>query len=49
MGEDTYSESGGYLSQPGEWEIRIVVQRTNAYDLNHEFNISINPPPPPAT
>jgi methionine-rich copper-binding protein CopC len=37
-----YSIDGGYLSQAGEWDIRIVVQRTDAYDLNHSFDVQVN-------
>ena len=44
-GEGQYSGSGGYLSQPGEWEVKIVVQRTGAYDLNHSFNFNVQNPP----
>jgi copper transport protein len=32
-----YSAIGGYLSQPGNWEIDLIVQRIGAYDLNHSF------------
>lgn len=45
VGEGEYSGSGGYLSQPGEWEVKITVQRTEAYDLNHGFNFNIKNPP----
>ena len=45
VGEGEYSGSGGYLSQPGEWEVKIVVQRTDAYDLNHSFNFNVQSPP----
>ena len=41
--EGEYSRSGGYLSQPGKWEVKIVVQRTDAYDLNHSFTVDIKP------
>ncbi|MGH9953934.1 MAG: copper resistance CopC family protein [Nitrososphaeraceae archaeon] len=41
VGEGEYSESGGYLSQPGEWEVKIIVQRTDAYDLNHSFVVTM--------
>jgi methionine-rich copper-binding protein CopC len=44
-GEGRYSGSGGYLSQPGEWEIKITVQRMDAYDLNHSFTFDIENPP----
>jgi methionine-rich copper-binding protein CopC len=45
VGEGEYSGSGGYLSQPGEWEVKTTVQRTEAYDLNHGFNFNIKNPP----
>ena len=45
VGEGEYSGSGGYLSQPGEWEVKTTVQRTEAYDLNHGFNFDIKNPP----
>ncbi|MPZ07103.1 MAG: hypothetical protein GEU26_11930 [Nitrososphaeraceae archaeon] len=41
VGEGEYSESGGYLSQAGEWEVKIIVQRTDAYDLNHSFVVTM--------
>jgi methionine-rich copper-binding protein CopC len=40
-GEGQYSVTGGYLSQPGEWEIKIIVQRSGAYDLNYSFKETI--------
>jgi methionine-rich copper-binding protein CopC len=45
VGEGEYSGSGGYLSQPGEWEVKTTVQRIEAYDLNHGFNFDIKNPP----
>ncbi|MGH9953354.1 MAG: copper resistance CopC family protein, partial [Nitrososphaeraceae archaeon] len=45
IGEGRYSGSGGYLSQPGEWEVKVTVQRTDAYDLNHSFTFDIENPP----
>ena len=45
VGEGEYSGSGGYLSQPGEWEVKIIVQRTDAYDLNHSFSFNVQNPP----
>jgi methionine-rich copper-binding protein CopC len=41
VGESEYSGSGAYLSQPGEWEAKVIAQRTDAYDLNHSFNFNI--------
>jgi methionine-rich copper-binding protein CopC len=40
-----YGGSGSYLGQPGEWEAKIAIQRTDAYDLNHSFNFNIQNPP----
>lgn len=36
-----YSAIGGYLSQMGNWEIDLVVQRLGAYDLNHSFEVNL--------
>ena len=36
-----YSAIGGYMSQPGNWEIDLVVQRIGAYDLNHSFETNL--------
>ena len=40
-GDQAYSITGAYLSQEGEWNVKITVQRTGQYDLNHSFDISI--------
>jgi putative copper export protein/methionine-rich copper-binding protein CopC len=40
-GEGRYSAVGGYLSQMGNWEIDLVVQRLGAYDLNHSFEVDL--------
>jgi hypothetical protein len=37
-----YNTSGAYLSQEGTWNIKITVQRTGEYDLNHSFDGSVN-------
>ena len=36
-GEGKFAANGSYLSQPGEWEIKVTAQRSGAYDLNHTF------------
>ena len=36
-----YNTTGPYLSQDGEWNIKITVQRTGEYDLNHGFDIFV--------
>jgi putative copper export protein len=40
-GPGVYSITGGYLSQPGTWEADLIVQRINAYDINHGFEIPL--------
>jgi copper transport protein len=40
-GDGIYSSTGGFLSQSGDWKIDVVVQRINAYDLNHSFYATI--------
>jgi hypothetical protein len=29
------------LSQPGNWEIGVTAQRSRAYDLNHDFEVTV--------
>lgn len=36
-----YSLVGNYLSQNGNWEIKMTIQRIGEYDINQEFNIEI--------
>ena len=36
-----YSTTGAYLSQEGEWNIKITIQRSGQYDLNHSFDIFV--------
>ena len=36
-GEGKFGAQGSYLSQLGNWEIRITAQRSGGYDLNHIF------------
>ncbi|MDQ4101018.1 MAG: CopD family protein, partial [Thermoproteota archaeon] len=40
-GSGRYSAIGGYLSQTGNWEIDLIVQRMGAYDLNHSFEANL--------
>jgi methionine-rich copper-binding protein CopC len=42
--EGQYSASGGYLSQPGDWDVKMTVQRNEVYDLNHSFTFDIKNP-----
>jgi putative copper export protein len=37
-----YTITGGYISQPGEWNIAIAVQRPSDYDLNYRFTSNVN-------
>ena len=41
-GEGRFAANGSYISQPGEWEIKVTAQRSGAYDLNHTFKIPVN-------
>lgn len=36
-----YNITGAYLSQEGQWNIKVTVQRTGQYDLNHSFDIFV--------
>jgi len=37
-----YSTFGGYLSQAGEWDLKIAIQRINSYDLNYRLGVMVN-------
>jgi len=37
-----YAITGGYISQPGEWNIAMAAQRPSNYDLNYKFISIIN-------
>jgi putative copper export protein/methionine-rich copper-binding protein CopC len=37
-----YSTIGGYLSQAGQWDMKITVQRTGSYDLNYRLTVALN-------
>ena len=37
-----YVITGGYISQPGEWNIAMAAQRPSNYDLNYKFTSIIN-------
>jgi methionine-rich copper-binding protein CopC len=36
-----YSLVGNYLSQNGNWEIKMTVQRMGGYDINQQFDVEI--------
>lgn len=40
--DTAYSMFGGYLSQPGEWDLKITVQRSGSYDLNYRLGLIVN-------
>ncbi|MDN5867792.1 MAG: copper resistance protein CopC [Candidatus Nitrosocosmicus sp.] len=37
-----YSSTGAFLSQTGNWEVKITVQRIGEYDINQQFNFGIS-------
>ena len=37
-----YTITGGYISQPGEWNIAVAAQRPSDYDLNYRFTSNVN-------
>lgn len=41
MSAGNYLSTGSLLSQNGDWEIKIVVQRTGEYDINQKLDINI--------
>jgi methionine-rich copper-binding protein CopC len=43
-GGGMFAANGSYLSQPGEWEIKVTAQRSGAYDLNHTFKAMVKAP-----
>jgi methionine-rich copper-binding protein CopC len=36
-----YGTTGSFLSQTGEWEVEVTVQRTDAYDVSHVFKLNL--------
>ncbi|MAS35478.1 MAG: hypothetical protein CL610_15815 [Anaerolineaceae bacterium] len=43
-----YTAGGSNMSVPGEWRIRMTVQRPNEFDKVIDYQVEINPPPPPS-
>ena len=43
-GEGKFAAQGSYLSQPGNWDIKVTAQRSGAYDLNHTFEALVKAP-----
>lgn len=40
--ETSYSVNGGYLSQPGQWDLKVTIQRSSMYDLNYRLSFMVN-------
>jgi copper transport protein len=40
--DTAYSIEGGYLSRPGEWDVKLTIQRSNLYDLNYRLGLVVN-------
>lgn len=38
----SYSSFGGYLSQPGSWDVKITVQRSGFYDIIYRLGLMVN-------
>lgn len=36
-----YAVTGGYLSQPGQWDVSMAAQRLNDYDLNYKLTLNV--------
>jgi len=36
-----YASTGSFISQDGNWEIKITVQRTGEYDINQTINVNV--------
>ncbi len=36
-----YTSTGSFLSQVGDWEIKITAQRTGEYDINQLINVNV--------
>ncbi|MBZ0318121.1 MAG: copper resistance protein CopC [Anaerolineae bacterium] len=45
QGDGVYRASGSNLSTPGDWQIRVNIQRPNVYDTVVDFNPQVNLPP----
>ena len=40
-----FTVTGGFIGQPGEWNVAIAAQRQADYDLNYAFNSKITNAP----
>ena len=41
VGAGIYSKSGSFISQEGNWQIKITVQRIGEYDINQKLDIQV--------
>lgn len=41
VGAGNYSKSGSFISQEGNWQIKITVQRSGEYDINQKLDIQV--------
>ena len=41
VGAGNYSKSGSFISQEGNWQIKITVQRIGDYDINQKLDIQV--------
>jgi len=41
VGAGNYSKSGSFISQEGNWQIKITVQRIGEYDINQKLDILV--------
>lgn len=41
VGAGNYSKSGSFISQDGNWQIKITVQRIGEYDINQQLDIQV--------
>ena len=44
-GPGMYTITGGYLSQPGQWDISMAAQRVSDYDLNYKLTLNVTAVP----
>ena len=41
VGAGNYSKSGSFISQEGNWQIKITVQRIGEYDINQKLDVQV--------
>jgi copper transport protein len=45
--KDLYTVKGANLSAPGDWKIRMTIQRPDQFDSVVDFDLAVTAPPPP--